>query len=64
MATPVSLIVMDVNGTPLTIQTDDDHLQMFQSGLAFNDGTDDTYYFQPWSRIIRIVSQHGLIGYK
>lgn len=62
MALAVTAIILDVAGLPVTLNTDDDHLTAHASGIVYNDGTDDKYYFQPWSRVIRIVSRPASIG--
>jgi len=62
MALAVTAIILNTAGLPITLNTDDDHLTAHASGIVYNDGTDTNYYFQPWSRVIRIVSSPTSIG--
>jgi hypothetical protein len=50
-------------GAMQTVNTDDSHVAFFQSGLTFNDGTNQDYIFQPWSRILRIISNPSVPQY-
>lgn len=56
MAYQMTVILLDPDGVKTTLETDDDHVNLSDAGLTYNDGLDTVYYFQPWARILRIVT--------
>jgi hypothetical protein len=62
----VTLIFMNPDNSLSTIETDEDHIDMRVTGLIYRaeeTNGDNTFYFQPWSRIARMVSVNTYPGY-
>lgn len=63
----VTLTYINPDDSVSVVETDEDHIDMRVSGLIYRvdeiNGT-YTYYFQPWSRIARIVTVNSYPTYK
>lgn len=62
--TPCTLTFLDTASATQTVNTDSAHLTFSLTGIVYNDGTPNSpWIYQPWSRVLRIVSTGGPLVY-
>lgn len=60
----LTVTYLNPDGTVGVLNTDTNHVAFYSTGLVFNDGTNQNYTFQPWARILRIVSNPTIPTYQ